>query len=60
MLVACIGEEDDDDVEFAAHGLIYTFGTLSFLDATPRGNSKFDYRPSMRTFTRSPIHTSSA
>lgn len=39
-----ISEEDDDDVEFAAHGLIYTFGALSFLDATPRGNSKFDYQ----------------
>ena len=39
-----ISEEDDDNVEFAAHGLIYTFGALSFLDATPHGNSKFDYQ----------------
>lgn len=39
-----IGTEEDDDVEFAALGLIYTFGALSFADATPRGNSKFEYR----------------
>jgi hypothetical protein len=39
-----IGEEEDDDVEFAALGLLYTFGALSLRDATPRGNSRFDYR----------------
>lgn len=39
-----IGDEEDDDVEFAAFGLIYAFGALSFADATPRGNSMLDYR----------------
>lgn len=39
-----IGDEEDDDVEFAALGLIYTFGALSFADAGPRGNSHIDFR----------------
>jgi hypothetical protein len=39
-----IGSEEDDDVEFSALGLIYTFGVLSFANATPRGHSKFEYR----------------
>jgi hypothetical protein len=39
-----IGDEEEDDVEFAALGIIFTFGALSFADATPRGNSKYDHK----------------
>jgi hypothetical protein len=39
-----IGDEEEDDVEFAALGIIFTFGALSFADATPRGNSKYDFK----------------
>jgi len=43
LRVGTEGEEDEDDVEFAAFGLIYALGVLSFADATPRGNSGTDY-----------------
>ena len=39
-----IGEEEDDDVEFAALGMIYALGALSFADAKPRGNSVMHFR----------------
>lgn len=39
-----IGLQEDDDVEFSAFGLIYTFAALSFSDARPRGYSTFEYQ----------------
>lgn len=38
-----IGDEDDEDVEFAGMGLIYVLGLLSFADARPRGYSEADF-----------------
>jgi hypothetical protein len=38
-----IGDEDDEDVEFAGMGLIYVLGLLSFADARPRGYSEGDF-----------------
>ena len=38
-----IGEEDDDDVEWAAMGFIYAVGVLSFADARPRGVSDMHF-----------------
>lgn len=35
-----IGDEEEDDVEFAGMGLIYVLGLLSFADARPRGYSE--------------------
>lgn len=40
-----LGEEEDDDVEFAAMGLIYAIGLFSFADARPRGVSDMDFLP---------------
>lgn len=38
-----IGTEDEDDVEWAAFGLIFALGVLSFHDARPRGVSEKDF-----------------
>jgi hypothetical protein len=38
-----IGDEEDDDVEFAGMGFIYGIGVLSFADARPRGASAARY-----------------
>ena len=38
-----LGDEEEDDVEFAGMGFIYAIGLLSFADARPRGNSEMDY-----------------
>jgi len=38
-----IGDEENDDVEFAGMGLIYVLGLLSFADARPRGYSEADF-----------------
>lgn len=38
-----LGEEEDDDVEFAGMGLLYAIGLLSFADARPRGASEMDF-----------------
>ncbi len=38
-----LGDEEDDDVEFAGMGLLYTIGVLSFADARPRGVSEMDF-----------------
>lgn len=43
LRVGTEGEEDEADVEFAAFGLIYVLGVLSFADASPRGNSTIDF-----------------
>lgn len=44
-LGSCAGEEDDDanDVEWGAFGLIYALGVLSFADARPRGTSAMHF-----------------
>jgi hypothetical protein len=36
-------EEDENDVEWAAFGLIYAIGVLSFADARPRGASEIEF-----------------
>jgi DNA polymerase len=36
-------EEDENDVEWSAFGLIYALGVLSFTDARPRGVSEIDF-----------------
>lgn len=61
-----IGDEEDDDVEFAAFALIFTLGALSFAEAKPRGASVVDHRENddwtasdmLRglTFTRGELH----
>lgn len=38
-----LGEEEDDDVEFAAMGFIYSVSALSFADARPRGVSDMHF-----------------
>ncbi|HEX5746083.1 MAG TPA: hypothetical protein VFZ09_07555 [Archangium sp.] len=38
-----LGEAEDDDVEFAGMGLLYSLGLLSFADARPRGVSEMDF-----------------
>ena len=40
-----LGEEEDDDVEFAGMGFLYAIGLLSFADARPRGYSENDFLP---------------
>lgn len=40
---ARVGSEDDDDVEWAAFGVIYALSGLSFTDARPRGASEMHY-----------------
>ena len=36
-------EEDENDVEWSAFGLIYALGVLSFSDARPRGMSGIEF-----------------
>ncbi len=43
LRVGTEGEEDEDDVEFAAFGLIYALSALSFADAIPVRNSEVDF-----------------
>lgn len=38
-----IGDPTDDDVAFAAFGVLFTLSALSFLDARPRGFSDREY-----------------
>src|SRR5258705_11320364 len=38
-----IGSEEDDEVEWAAFGVIFALGGLSFHDARPRGISEKDF-----------------
>lgn len=38
-----LGDEEDEDVEFSAFGLIYVLGALSFSDGRPRGYSERDF-----------------
>jgi hypothetical protein len=44
VIEARVGDEEETDVEWAAFGLIFALGLLSFADARPRGMSENDYR----------------
>ena len=43
VINARLGNEDDDDVEWAAFGVIYALSGLSFTDARPRGASEMHF-----------------